>query len=97
MTSKHHLKRGQGNLLTIGSLKLLAIQPTYIHARQCKLAPRALKCVFIKYPEGVKGYKVWCTDLNPSKYIVSIDVVFNKSVLLKNSLTIKETNVNSKS
>lgn len=53
--------------------------------------------MFIKYPEGVKGYKVWCTDLNPSKYIVSIDVVFNKSVLLKNSLTIKETNVNSKS
>ncbi|KAH9671238.1 Integrase catalytic domain-containing protein [Citrus sinensis] len=40
--------------------------PAYAHIRQDKLAPR-LKGQFIGYPEGVKGYKLWCTDLNPPK------------------------------
>ena len=31
----------------------------YIHTNQGKLNPRATKGVFIGYPTGVKGYKVW--------------------------------------
>lgn len=51
--------------------------PAYVHISQGKLALRALKAIFIGYPEGVKGFKVWCTDLNLLKCIMSIDVVFN--------------------
>ena len=52
----------------------------YAHANQGKLTPRALKGMFIGYPEGVKGYKIWCTDLSPPKCIVSRDVVFNEQI-----------------
>jgi hypothetical protein len=30
----------------------------YAHIKQDKLEARALKCVFIGYPEGVKSYKL---------------------------------------
>ncbi|KAH9648891.1 hypothetical protein KPL70_025781 [Citrus sinensis] len=51
---------------------------SYAHISQGKLAPRALKCVFIGYLEGTKGYKLWCTDLSPLRCIVSRDVKFNE-------------------
>ncbi|KAH9669204.1 hypothetical protein KPL70_021692 [Citrus sinensis] len=59
--------------------------PAYVHIGQGKLAPRALKGVFIGYLKGVKGFKVWCTDFNPPKCIVSRDVMFNEGSLVKNS------------
>ncbi|KAH9768873.1 Integrase catalytic domain-containing protein [Citrus sinensis] len=58
--------------------------PAYAHIRQGKLSPRALKRQFIGYPEGVKGYKLWCTDLNLSKCIISRDVIFNEGAILEN-------------
>ncbi|KAH9669205.1 hypothetical protein KPL70_021692 [Citrus sinensis] len=60
-------------------------QKAYVHIGQGKLAPRALKGVFIGYLKGVKGFKVWCTDFNPPKCIVSRDVMFNEGSLVKNS------------
>ena len=53
----------------------------YAHANQGKLAPRALKGLFIGYPKGVKGDTIWCTDLSPPKCIVSRDVVFNEQMV----------------
>ena len=34
----------------------------FVHSIQDKLEPRALRCVFMGYPDRVKGYKLWCTE-----------------------------------
>ena len=38
--------------------------------------------LLLGYPEGVKGYKLWCTEMRPPKCIVSQDIVFNESEML---------------
>ena len=36
--------------------------PVFIHINQGKLNTRALKGIFVGYPDGVKGYRVWCEE-----------------------------------
>ena len=55
----------------------------YAHVKQGKLSPRALRGKFIRYPDGVKGYKLWCTDLSPPRCIISRDVIFNEETVLR--------------
>lgn len=56
--------------------------PVYTYVNQGQLALKALRCQFIGYPEEVKGLKLWCTDLNPLRCIISKDVVFNEMAAL---------------
>ncbi|CAA7029216.1 unnamed protein product [Microthlaspi erraticum] len=53
----------------------------YVHIDQGKLKPRAVKGIFIGYPTGTKGYKVWL--LEGGKYVVSRNVKFHEEKVYK--------------
>jgi hypothetical protein len=55
--------------------------PAYFHVNEGKLDVRANKYIFVGYPMNVKGYKLWYSIL--SKFLISRDVTFNESAMLK--------------
>ncbi|KAG8497012.1 hypothetical protein CXB51_008232 [Gossypium anomalum] len=62
--------------------------PTYAHVDNEKLEPKSIKCVFLGYKAGVKGYKLWCPKNR--NVVISRDVVFDETAMLPN-LSIKDS------
>ncbi|KAG8501335.1 hypothetical protein CXB51_003507 [Gossypium anomalum] len=61
--------------------------PAYTPVDNKKLQPRFIKCVFLGYKAGVKGYKLWCSENR--KIVISRDV-FDESAMLPN-LSLKDS------
>jgi len=57
----------------------LEIFDLWLCVRQGKLEPRALKCMFLGYPQGFKGYRLWCMEKGQPQVLISRDVVFTES------------------
>jgi len=49
--------------------------PTYYHASEGKLDPKAKKNVFMEYEDGIKGFRIW--SLSERKIIMSKDIIFH--------------------
>nr|GEU62943.1 retrovirus-related Pol polyprotein from transposon TNT 1-94 [Tanacetum cinerariifolium] len=70
-----------GNSVDYSNLRVFGC-PVYVHVNEGKLVPRAVKCIFLGYGSGVKGYRVWCLDPKYRKIIHSRDVTFNEDVII---------------
>lgn len=53
----------------------------YVHKDQGKLKPRSVKGVFLSYPIGVKGYRVWLIE--EKKCVISKNVIFTEDKIYK--------------
>ncbi|GFP94270.1 dolichol-phosphate mannosyltransferase subunit 1 [Phtheirospermum japonicum] len=50
----------------------------FVHQKLDKLEPRFVKCIFLGYSEGFKGYRLWLRSEPGFKVIISRDVIFNE-------------------
>lgn len=69
----------------------------YVHSNNGQLEYRSGTSIFLGYPNGVKGYKVWLTEPNTLKSIVSENLIFNDNTMLhpKNESVSPDTMVRS--
>ncbi|GJY10956.1 retrovirus-related pol polyprotein from transposon TNT 1-94 [Tanacetum coccineum] len=74
-----------GHLSNYGMLRIFGYV-AYPHDKQGKPEPRAVKCVLLRYPKGVKGYRLYRLDYESPKIVTSRNMVFNESVMYKDML-----------
>lgn len=63
----------------------------FVYVNQGKLKPRALKGIFIGYPIGTKGYKIWMME--GDQCVVSRNVKFQEAHVYKDVVGMKMTEV----
>ncbi|GJX09954.1 retrovirus-related pol polyprotein from transposon TNT 1-94 [Tanacetum coccineum] len=85
LEKKTHIDLWSGHLANYEILRIFGCV-AYSHVNQGKLKPRAIKCIFLGYPEGMKGYRLWRLDDVKPKIIISRDVVFNENLMYKDTL-----------
>jgi len=51
---------------------------TTLNSESTKFSPRAVPCVFVGYPQGIKGYMLY--NLHTRKFYVSRDLVFHENI-----------------
>ena len=78
-----------GSPPTYSDLKIFGC-PTYAHVDNGKLKPISMKCIFLGYKSGVKGYKLWCPETK--KLVIRKDVIFYETSKI-HVLAPKESNV----
>ena len=59
-----------GRKLNLNYLRVFGCE-AYAHQLEGKLDPRAIKCVFVGYQDGTKGYKLWDRTSSGVKIIIS--------------------------
>ncbi|KAL6334097.1 hypothetical protein AAG906_004528 [Vitis piasezkii] len=79
---KTPLEKWTGKAIDYQHLKVFGCT-AYVHTKTDKLEPRAVKCIFLGYPKGVKGYKLWIETQGKGKCIISRDVTFNEQDMSK--------------
>jgi hypothetical protein len=72
-------ERWSGKPPDYNNLKIFGC-PAYAHVSNGKLDPRSVKCIFLGYSPGVKGYRLW--NPHTSKIIVSRNMIFDESSLI---------------
>ena len=57
--------------------------------------PRVVKCILVGYAFWVKRYRLWYTDHNSPKFIISRDVIFYEDALLDARKQVEKSEIGS--
>ncbi|KAL1540303.1 hypothetical protein AAHA92_24674 [Salvia divinorum] len=95
-SSRIVMKVGYGRLNDYNKFKVFVCR-VYAHMKLGKLDPRVVMCVMLGYQEGVKGYRLWCTEKGKQKILISRNVIFNEENMfyLKEQIVSENTNKSS--
>ena len=76
----YHKTSSYGHIKVFGTL-------CFAHSKKSKdkFAPRGRRCLFVGYPFGQKGWKVF--DLETYEYFVSRDAIFHRNIFLFAAMT----------
>lgn len=67
-----------GKPIDFSNLKVFGCS-AFVLQKLDKFEPRSKKCIFLGYPESVKGYRLWDKSVPGFKVLISRDVVFNET------------------